>query len=73
MIRINVVFVLLYIYKGDGLFSDDISDILVVVLWISFPTSLLPRSLHFPCSREYSVSQQYMCLPGCTLETTCVL
>lgn len=73
MLKISVLFVLLCFCERDSLFSDDISGV-VVILWTSFPAALIPSSFTFysvyRCSREYSVSQQCMCLSGCTVEKT---
>jgi len=47
MLRISVVFVLLYFCEGDGLFPVDISDVLIVSLWTSFPDALMSSSFTF--------------------------
>lgn len=38
----------IFLFEGDGLFSYDISDILLVILWTSIWAALIPRSLPFP-------------------------
>lgn len=38
----------IFLCEGNSLFSDDISDILLVILWTSLWAAPIPRSLPFP-------------------------